>query len=434
LTQCNQDFSMATVSSSLSRLSDSPLVVAMAGAVSLSVAMGIGRFAFTPLLPMMLHDGLLDINGGSLLATANYVGYLAGALLCMVLPRIVALFTHRPIINAVMVRAALVATTMLTIAMAANLPYAWPVLRFLSGVISAAGFVYTAGWCLGRLEELGASSMGGVIFTGPGAGIALSGSAGSAIALAGGSSTVTWIGFGALAALLTALVWRVFAHGTAVVVPRALPSQDAGRRAGNPLWTAEALLLTLAYGLAGFGYIITATFLPVIAHEALPGSVWIDLFWPIFGLAVMAGALLTRRVPLTIDRRLMLVACYLVQAVGVVVSLLLPSIGGFILGSLLVGMPFTAITLFAMQEVRRLAPGHVTGFMAMMTAAYGIGQIAGPPLVAFILAHSASHAAGFATSLIIASTSLVVGAALYAAQMRLFRRPVPGRGSVQGSA
>jgi MFS family permease len=123
-----------------------------------------------------------------------------------------------------------------------------------------------------------------------------------------------------------------------------------------------------------------------------------------------------------IDRRLMLVVCYLVQAVGVISSLLLPNIGGFILGSLLVGLPFTAITLFAMQEVRRLAPGHVTGFMALMTAAYGIGQIAGPPLVAFILAHSQSHASGFATSLIIASMSLVIGAALYAAQMRLFRR------------
>jgi MFS family permease len=414
---------MKNVATPIARLGQSPLAVAVAGAVALSVAMGIGRFAFTPLLPMMLHDGLIDINGGSLLATANYVGYLAGALFCMVLPRIVALFTHRPIINSVMVRGALVATTLLTVAMAANLPYAWPVFRFLSGVISAGGFVYTAGWCLGRLEELGKPAFGGIIFTGPGAGIALSGSAGYAIALGGGSSTVTWIGFGILASLLTALVWRIFSEGTALVV-KTSPNPSSGRAQKSPLWTAQSLLLTLAYGLAGFGYIITATFLPVIAREALPGSMWIDVFWPIFGLAVMAGALLTQRVPLHIDRRLMLVVCYLVQAVGVIVSLLLPSIGGFILGSLLVGMPFTAITLFAMQEVRRLAPGHITGFMALMTAAYGIGQIAGPPLVAFILAHSQNHAAGFAASLIIASTSLVVGAALYAAQMRLFRRSV----------
>ena len=61
------------------------------------------------------------------------------------------------------------------------------------------------------------------------------------------------------------------------------------------------MVFALAYGLAGFGYIITATFLPVIAREALPGSVWLDLFWPILGLAVVAGALLTTRVPSRID-------------------------------------------------------------------------------------------------------------------------------------
>jgi hypothetical protein len=407
---------MSAAALPIAKLSDSPI----------AVAMGIGRFAFTPLLPMMLHDGLIDINGGSLLATANYVGYLAGALFCMVLPRLLKLVTHRPIVNSVMVRGALIATTLLTIGMALDLPYAWPPLRFLSGVISAAGFVYTAGWCLGRLEELGTPSLGGIIFTGPGAGIALSGGAGYLISLGGGSSTVTWIGFGVLSGLLTAVVWRIFSDGTHVA-HKATANLNTGPSARTPLWTAQSMLLTLAYGLAGFGYIITATFLPVIAREVLPGSMWIDLFWPIFGLAVMAGALLTQRVPMRIDRRLLLVICYLVQAVGVIASLLLPSIGGFILGSLLVGMPFTAITLFAMQEVRRLAPGHVTGFMAMMTAAYGIGQIAGPPLVAFILAHSRSHAAGFATSLIIASTSLVIGAALYVAQMRLFRRVIPNQ-------
>ncbi|MBL0370733.1 YbfB/YjiJ family MFS transporter [Rhizobium sp. KVB221] len=400
-------------------LSDSPIAVAIAGAVSLSVAMGIGRFAFTPLLPMMLHDGLLDINGGSLLATANYVGYLAGALLCMVLPAIVRLFTHRPIINSVMVRGALIATTALTLGMAFDLPYAWPALRFLSGVISAGGFVYTAGWCLGRLEELGASRLGGVIFTGPGVGIALSGLSSYGISLAGGSSTMGWIGFGVLAAVLTILVWRIF-HGGPKVALKTV-SDPASVRAAKPRFGSEHMLLTLAYGLAGFGYIITATFLPVIAREALPGSMWIELFWPIFGLAVMAGALLTQRVALHIDRRLMLIVCYLVQATGVVASLFLPNIGGFILGSLLVGLPFTAITLFAMQEVRRLMPAHATSFMALMTAAYGIGQIAGPPLVATILAHSSSHATGFATSLAIASGSLVFGALLYGLQ--IFRHP-----------
>lgn len=56
--------------------------VVVAGMISLAVAMGIGRFAFTPLLPMMLSDGVIDLPAASWLASANYLGYLVGALLC----------------------------------------------------------------------------------------------------------------------------------------------------------------------------------------------------------------------------------------------------------------------------------------------------------------------------------------------------------------
>ena len=63
-----------------------PLAVALAGLVSLALAMGIGRFAFTPLLPMMLHDGVVDLPGASWLATANYLGYWLGAVACAFQP------------------------------------------------------------------------------------------------------------------------------------------------------------------------------------------------------------------------------------------------------------------------------------------------------------------------------------------------------------
>ena len=55
--------------------------VCTGAAIALAVAMGIGRFAFTPQLPLMLRDGLLDADAGAWLAAANYAGYLVGALL-----------------------------------------------------------------------------------------------------------------------------------------------------------------------------------------------------------------------------------------------------------------------------------------------------------------------------------------------------------------
>ncbi|RZJ51654.1 MAG: YbfB/YjiJ family MFS transporter, partial [Acidovorax sp.] len=106
---------------------------------ALAAAMGIGRFAFTPLLPMMLHDGVVDIATGSWLATANYAGYLAGALLYMALPWLGRRLGGVPG-NATLVRGGLVATVLLTGMLALPWPAVWPLLRMLAGVASALVF------------------------------------------------------------------------------------------------------------------------------------------------------------------------------------------------------------------------------------------------------------------------------------------------------
>ena len=153
-----------------------PWRIAVAGMLSLAVAMGIGRFAFTPLLPMMLADGVVDLAGASWLASANYLGYLVGALLCTFQPWIWRrLGSQQAVHGPAWVRAGLAATVVLTLGMAVPVPSAWPVLRFAAGVASAVVFVYTSGWCLGTLARMQLPAMGALIYTGPGAGIVLSG-------------------------------------------------------------------------------------------------------------------------------------------------------------------------------------------------------------------------------------------------------------------
>jgi hypothetical protein len=183
---------------------------------------------------------------------------------------------------------------------------------------------------------------------------------------------------------------------------------------------AEIAMLALAYGLAGFGYIITATFLPVIARQSLPGSPWLDMFWPILGIGVIAGVLIASRIRAPGDQRLRLAACYLIQALGIAAGLWSPTLAGFAIGSLLLGLPLTAITFFALQEVRRLRPAAPSGLMGLITAMYGLGQIVGPPLAAALLAHSRSAAEGFALSLEIAAGGLVLGALTYLAMARMY--------------
>ena len=400
-----------------SRAEVGAFAVALAGAVALAVAMGIGRFAFTPVLPMMLDDGVIDLDSASWLASVNYLGYLAGALLCTFQSWIWARLKRLPPVDGpALVRAGLLATGALTLAMALPVAALWPVWRFAAGVVSALVFVFTSGWCLAQLARHGATALGGVMYAGPGAGIVVSGLLASGMVALQWRAGVAWAVFGVLAWLFTASVWRVFAAGES---PRAGPPADgASGTAGAASAAAaqgrsEVMLLAVAYGLAGFGYIVTATFLPVIARAALPGSAWLDLFWPLFGAGVIAGALLCARLRTRLDLRWLLALSYLVQAAGIGLSVLRPSLAGFAFGSLLLGLPFTAITFFAMQEVRRLRPQAVASTMGLLTAMYGIGQIVGPPMAALLLKRSASAGAGFTLALQIAAAALLAGAALY---------------------
>jgi MFS family permease len=201
--------------------------------------------------------------------------------------------------------------------------------------------------------------------------------------------------------------------GPAAATPDAAARSDYGHatrptmsdeRRSHP---ADAFWLVVLYGVPGFGYIITATFLPVIARHALPGSPWPDLFWPMFGAALIVGALLAARLPLHVDNRVLLAGSYVLQACGIALGIVWPTAGGFSLGSILIGVPFTAITLFAMREARRLRGDDAAGLMGYATAAYGLGQIIGPLVAAPIAAHTGS----FSPALWLAAGVLLLGAA-----------------------
>ena len=403
--------------------------IAITCALALATAMGIGRFAFTPLLPMMLADGVVDLPGASYLASANYLGYLVGALLCTFQPFIWSRFKALPQVAATTwLRGGLVATCGLTLGMALQVPALWPWLRFAAGVASAFVFVFTSGWCLARLAERNASNLGGLMFTGPGAGITISGVLASGMVALHWKAAAGWLIFGVLACVLTAMTWRTF--GMKLAKPASNQSATVTTSAAVPavvVSRSHMFWLALAYGLDGLGYIITATFLPVIARQVMPGSAWLDLFWPLFGLAVVAGALISTRISLKGDLRYILAACYMMQAVGVIITVWLPTPLGFALGSLSLGLPFTAITFFAMQEVRRLKPNNVATYTGLLTAVYGVGQIAGPPLAAWLLSRSATVGEGFNVALEIAASSLVLGALMFVALARVYPKMVSVR-------
>ncbi|RQO56551.1 MFS transporter [Variovorax sp. KBW07] len=384
---------------------------ALACMVTLAVAMGLGRFAFTPMLPIMLSEGKLELAAGGLLASLNYLGYFFGAVSCAAIG----------IKASSMVRGGLAATAVLLLGMGLLHSFtSWGILRTAAGVMSAWVFVFASGWGMRRLAETNAPTLAGVIYTGPGIGIAMTGLLGGALGRWG--SEAGWIGLGLLAIVLIAVIWRVFDDGELPAVGGgAVPAPVAPTgAAGAASARSDAIWLVALYGLAGFGYIITATFLPVIARQALPGSPWPDFFWPLFGLAIIPGALIGARAPTHWDNRLLLAVAYALQALGVVLSVAWPTIGGFALGSLLLGMPFTAITLFAMREARRLRGNAAAGLIGYATASYGVGQIIGPLFAAPL----AQRTGSFELPLLVAAAALALGSVLFAVVWSKSRAPM----------
>ena len=334
---------------------------AAAGLACLAVAMGIGRFAFTPILPRMA----LPVSDGGWLAAANYAGYLAGAASAMAL-------RARP---DTFIRVGLATVGITTLAMAFTGSFtAWMVLRFAAGVASA--------WVLVNVSTL-ASSRPEVVFSGVGVGIAGAGLVCLGLVLANASAAQAWTALGTIALVFAVLLWRI--HAEAGAAPRAIAFQ----------WSRESALLVICYGAFGFGYIIPATFLPAMAKQAIADPVAFGLVWPVYGAAAAASTMLAGTARRRWGDRNVWAVSHLLMAAGVGV-LLVPGIApavAMVASAVLVGGTFMVATMAGLQEARRLAGAGARTLIAAMTTAFATGQIAGPLVVGVLGDAGASLAA-----------------------------------------
>jgi len=356
--------------------------VALPALAALAVAMGIGRFAFTPILPMMLADGTIDVAQGGLLASANYIGYLAGALS--------ATRIGWPPRTGIRLGLALIALVTAGMALAQGL-VPWSVLRFAAGMASAWVLVYVSAWALEHLQAANRGELGGVVYAGVGSGIVFAGLACLVLSRTGGGGGAAWLALGAAAAVATLVVWPRVSSGTRPVGASSAAPAPTGRTSGY--WTS-----VVCYGLYGLGYIIPATFLPVMARQAMGGGAGFEWVWPIFGAAAVAATVFAGRAAQRIGARSVWVRCHVVLAFGVALPIVMPDAVGLMISALCVGGTFTVITMAAMQDARRIAGPRARQLMAAMTAAFAAGQVVGPLLISLLanVEHGVSIALGIA--------------------------------------
>ena len=351
------------------RMKPSPLAAAVAGLAALAVAMGIGRFAFTPILPMMQADGSIDLVRGGWLASANYAGYLAGGLSAMA-------WRGRTVV-AIRAGLVLVAVTTLAMALPAGLG-AWLALRAVAGIASAWVLVFTSAAILQRLDDARPherAALPGVLYAGVGTGIAIAGLACAAALGAPDPATTSWIAVGVVACVATVALWNRFPDGVA-----------ARREAPAEPLPATAWALAACYAAFGFGYIIPATFLSAMAREAAHGGFLYAASWPLFGAAAAASTWAVTRRGIQPAPRTLWAAGHVVMAAGVAVAALSTGILAVIACGLLVGGTFMVVTMAGMQDARRMAGAQAARMLAAMTSAFALGQIAGPLAVSALAA------------------------------------------------
>jgi predicted MFS family arabinose efflux permease len=370
----------------------SPLIRLSACFVALMMAMGIGRFALTPQMPHLLSEGQFDLTAAGLIAAANYLGYLLGA--------VDAMFAHRPQQVQRRLHGGLWLCVLLTLASFwADGFWSHLVLRFGTGVASAWVLVMITSLSQPLAAAAGRPRLGALVFAGPGLGIFLTGLLALVSHLLNQTSATLWLIYAAAALVMMLGVWRLLPTPVATATVVAAPVSPSNRGIGR---------LGLIYALYGVGYIIPATFLSQMANAQFHGQWQADLFWPCFGLAAALGVLLVslrRHDPETTRHWLM--ATLWLQAVGVFACLLGSGLG-LGLGVILCGTPFLACMQLVMQRSRELAPHATQRNAGMLTACFAVGQLSGPLLAAL----SSHFSGGLQPALVIAGSGLLIAGGL----------------------
>lgn len=342
----------------------SPVRYALAGMIGMAVAMGIGRFVYTPILPGMMDGIGLSASQAGLIASANFLGYFAGALLGS---GAWGQGRERGVMLGALAASALLAALM---AATENLGV-FLLIRFLAGLASAFVMVFLGTIVFSRLAAAGRGKLQALHFGGVGIGIAISSLVTGALFVTGADWPAGWLWSGALSAAGFIAV---------VLIIRSGPLARDGKTAPEPPLPRSAPLtrIILAYGIFGFGYIVTATFLVAIVREGEAGRLFESAVWLATGLAGALSVWLWNKVAKSIGLAAAFAAGCVVEAIGIVASVSLGGHAGPLIGGVLLGGTFIAITALGLQAGRLLAGDAPRRALALMTAAFGLGQILGP--------------------------------------------------------
>ena len=371
----------------------------------MAAALGLGRFAYTPLLPKMVAEFDWTFAAAGDVASANFFGYMIGALLA---PRI----SSSPQIR-FWVAFSLMASAATTYLGAETGTYmAWLGVRFLSGVASALCLVLITTQLIYVLSRESTERLGNVHFAGVGIGILV-----CMLGVYGaGDVAQQWARLGLFAAVMMALAWFLIAP-LQFARPQQQISESPGSSADSGLWQ-----LIVGYAFFGFGYVIAATFVVAIAGGLETGGLDTVSFdarsvWVVVGLSLVPSVYVWQWVANKYGLVHTLCAAYLVESAGVLIAGVSNSYAWLVVACVLLGGTFAAITALGLSAARAAAPARIAFAISAMTVAFAVGQLLGPA----VAGRMADIFGNFVWSSVVAAVLLATAAllALKTANMKI---------------
>lgn len=376
------------------------------GIFSLMIAMGIGRFAYTPILPLMQNALSFTDAVAGYLASSNYAGYFVGAILAGVLP----LKKHKTFY----LRLSIMISIFTTLSMGLSHSYILMlVFRFISGVASAVIFVLASSIVLDKLAATGKTSWSGLFYSGVGFGIFFSTlfipSLNNLFKWEG-----VWIGLAIVSAILTLFVWLWLKDSLNTIMKK--DKQLVATQVPPLKWLP---LLIIAYGLEGLGYIVTGTFIVSIAEKTSTFSSDPTFVWMVVGLGAIPSCIIWSTLAKKWGFVKSLVFSMTVQAIGIALPVFWLSQTSLMISALLFGATFMGITTLATTLARQMSPKNSSRIIGYLTAFYAVGQMIGPTIAGIL----SSYTHSYNSALIGAASVVFIGAMLLVSGIRYDQVP-----------
>jgi predicted MFS family arabinose efflux permease len=378
----------------------------LCGLAATLTGVGVGRFAYAALLPLLVQQAWFDLTAARYLGAANLTGYLIGIGLAALLGR------WCPAGRMVRLSMLLCALSFVACSWRDG-GLAWFVFwRTVAGACGAILMVQAPVLILPRTPVDRRGRTSGLIFSGVGLGIV----AASTIvpSLASYQLALTWLALGGVCALLTALTWHYWPAAT----PTAVPAPGAGGRLSMSL---PVMLLCLAYTLNAIGYLPHTLFwADYITRELHQPVAVASFFWACFGVGAACGPYLTGVMADSLGLNRTLAVAFGLKALGVALPLFANGAGVLLFSSVLVGFFSPGIVGAASSYALEIggAEQHRRNWTAM-NLCFSLAQAGGASAMAWLMQGRQSYTLLFWLS----SIALAVSALCVVAIAMLRTRP-----------